>query len=496
MPQFPFGNAFIAATPEIDKAEDQIWQAQQMRRAWQMREAMTQGNQISREFSKIRGADVPLVTGLYQKSKALKQQLLFNPSIQNDPDKFAQVSAASDQALSDVYSAIDKSVAMKQQLQSMDMARRNPKTAALFEDNYGEKRAFAEKTPLDKMDQTPYGDLTNVDNWKTKSQIDFSKLDKNAYGTEKESGYEDVPINGGLQTQRNYFQYGNNPALYRDVLIKQLAVNPRGEKESAAGLAMFSPEQVAEINRQYYAPNPQKWNQATGQPNPINVEPRNPDSEAEQYASLLAKQRFLMATPRPSGRSEIITDKNAVMNKQEGNQLQLQQNRFKQQELMEKYRQGDAVSRIQLRRNYQLQDESGKAQTVNDAFDTEFNSAKAGQQLTLPTQSGGQVSGYPSNTSPIIANQFAAYDDKGHKMLPDKIVISPDGKTYTGVFTTTNKDGKTVVDESKTKQISTEELKPILRKDLEGTPKHYGPPKPPAAPKPTVTVSHEKGVLN
>lgn len=476
----PFGDIFSTDTPQIQHVQDQMWQSQQQRMLWQQREDASMNQIMDREFAKVRSVDVPDVMNSYNQYKNLKKQQLFNPSVQNNPQAYNEIQQQASQALADTFSKIDQSTQVNQMARDLQLTRRTHPD--IFSDDFGTKFKTMMSTAAPKLDQTQNGgeDLSNPDTYRYKGQIDFGKLDKTAYDTEEpRSQPETAPNpNDPLSNTVTTYKYGNNPLQYKSAITMALAKLPTGEREASAALSHFTPEQIDEVNRQYYADNPQKWMRTTGQSSPMNVEPSNPNSAADQYTSLITKLRWLNSNPSVANQRD-VPNRAVVTATKSAEQEKLQSIRNKQQVLMEGYRQNDAVSRIELRRGFQLQDEAGKDQMVDDNFNDEINKAMAQVPQSIPTASGQPLTFYPVQTSPVVEKPFAATDDKGHKMVPDQMGVTPDGKNYVGVYV---KNG--MVDDVNTKSIPIENLKPIYRKDLLGQPRHAVPTNANPNPKP------------
>jgi hypothetical protein len=100
--------------------------------------------------------------------------------------------------------------------------------------------------------------------------------------------------------------------------------------------------------------------------------------------------------------------------------------------------------------------------------------------------------GFDVNPIGVVQKEFTAKDG-AHNVLPDRYILSPDGKSMTGVFLTTNKDGSVVVDDAKTKQKDVDlNLKPVFRNFV-------APKSKVVAPKvevPKVPVTVHKGLFN
>jgi hypothetical protein len=90
--------------------------------------------------------------------------------------------------------------------------------------------------------------------------------------------------------------------------------------------------------------------------------------------------------------------------------------------------------------------------------------------------SGGAITGYTTDPVPARKEELRYKNPKtGHTDDPDTYLITPDAEgnpVYIGVFLDKDANGmKTIVNETKTKQITSDQAAPLVRKELMGVPK-------------------------
>jgi hypothetical protein len=453
----PWGDAYTVQTPEIDQARNMLWEASQRRQAMQFQQMNQMDTLMNREFMRVRGADAPDIYDSYNQYKALRKQMLFDPDMR-DPKKFAEVQQQANQALADTYQKIDDSAQMKQQLAGYGTAFRTKPN--LFSLDAGKMYTEAMGTPTSQLSKSKWGDLGDLNTYRFVDNVDFNKLDKTAQGTPGIRFTEsNVSPTDPLSNINQGYKYGNNPQQYKESFYRQLAALPNGEHAAANAMEHFTPEMIQQINQAYYADNPQKWNRTTGQDKPMHVEPDNPNDAAEQYASLATKIHWLQSEASQE-KPQTVPNRAAIKTNQQNFQDKELTKRLGWQQHMANVRQGQWEDRQNIRNDQSLKDERSKNDFVNQNFSDEYNAAKQGQADNINGQNVYQV-----ETGPTVKTALAKQDATGHKVLPDNVYVTDDGKKYIGVFT--DAKGNVVT----TSEESTDNLKPAYRKYVFGTQK-------------------------
>ena len=353
---------------------------------------------MDREFSRIRSVDVPAFTDAYNQYKNVAKQQLFDPRAQRDQQYYQQLNQQKNEALANVFGIADKSSQFNQMGKDLMIAKRSPHAADIFADNSGEMIQKMMNTPYDQLGNVQLSDgktydLTNPDSYRYQHTIDFNKLQKNAYGTEKEfSTPSEANPNDKLSTITKYYKYGNNRQQFHDNLVNQLAKLPTGEREAASAMQQYevplSDGRTMEdhINDMYYNADKNKWLTTTGQPNPIPVEAQNPNSYADRYSALMAKMDWLHRTSgvgQTPVRVQNNTNKEATRTEINTQQDKMQQARFQQEKIMERIKNNDITGRDDLRRLHVGHDAGTQDYLTNAYFEDEV---KKGTPIEISTK--------------------------------------------------------------------------------------------------------------
>jgi hypothetical protein len=481
----PYGDAIIVQTPKLDQARQQLYAEQQQRRMYQQRDAEQVDQQIGRQFSRIRSVDAPDIIGAYNQYKGLQKQLLFDPKIQNNPQAYNDTQQQANEALGKVFQQADQSAQYNQM--GKDLFTSYITHPDRYADNFVDIMKNFQNTPMGKLQNHPTGDLSNPDTYMYKgSNTDFGKLNKAAIGTPHIVYSAEEPVDANnLQTKITPYSYGNTPAQYYQTMLGSLQQRGAGRDAAANWEHMQSttPGLIDHVNQEYDKITPEIWKQMTGSEKPQIINP-DPTNNADQFAAFQAKAYALNNLPQEgkavfrNNQANIISTKNAQSEK-------MQAARFQQQKLMEGIRQNDRQANIGLHRLYAKQDAQGQQDLVDQHFNDEYDQAKKNPPVSIPTASGKPLVGFETNPVSAIKKEFQVKVGS-HLEDPDKIVVSPDGKTMTGIFLTTAKDGSAIVDDSKTKQKDVNlELKPVFRNFV--APKSKVPVE---QPKPKVPVNN------
>jgi len=459
----PEGNAFIVNLPKFDQARQQLYTEQQQRRAYQQKESDQVDQQLGRQFSRIRSVDAPDIIGAYNQYKQLKKQLLFDPKIQNNPQAYNDIQQQANEALGKTFQQADQSAQYNQMGKDLFTSYRTHPDR--YADNFGDMMKNFQNTPMGKLQNHPTGDLSNPDTYMYKgSNTDFGKINKLAIGTPHVVYSEETPVDEkNLQTKITPYSYANTPAQYYQTMLGSL--QQRGAERDAAAhwehMVSQEPGVIEHVNQEYEKITPDQWRKMTGSEKPQIINP-DPTSSADQFSAYMAKAYALNNLPQ-EGKAVFRNNQANIINVKNAQSEKMQAARFQQQKLMEGVRQNDRQANIGLHRLYAKQDAAGQNALVDEHFNDEYNEAKKTKPVSLPTASGTPLVGFEVNPVGVIQKEFTAKDGI-HNVSPDKFILSPDGKTMTGVFLTQTKDGSAVVDDAKTKQKDVDlNLKPVFR---------------------------------
>lgn len=456
MPQ-AFGDIFDARLPDTEKAGEQLFQQQNLRQLQMRKEGDMLDATMNRELPKLRGADVPEFTNSYQQYKNYKQQLYFNKDIQRDPVKYNQIQAKANEALSNAYKLADDSTAENQRQRMIAQGRKTKPD--LYSDDTGDMLNKASTMTTKELRDHPLG---NSDSYRyAGSDTDWGKIGLTAGGTSKVSYTKSEPVDAnGIQTKETPYTFGNTPAAYYQNLVGAMGTH-KVARDARAMYAQIDPSDMEAVHQRYLQIPDEQWQQMGTQRQDL-PEGNTPEEKFARYKTEL----YALNNAPKAGKTQTVTNKKDEFDMHSAEREKLQKNTFKQQQIMAAVRNNQAIGRINLHRLYAQQDAAGQDALVDSHFDTEFQDASKQQPISIPTESGKPLVGFQVNPIGVVAKEFAGKDEKGiHTAMPDRFILSPDGKTMTGVFVKMGPDGKTgVVDNSRTisKDVNND-LKPVFK---------------------------------
>lgn len=458
----PRGDAFLALTPEIDHARDQLFQQQREREVYGQRQSMELDKEMAKEFAGIKNADAPDVIGAYGKYKDAMKDVYFNPKLQNDPTALNAATQKANQELSSVYGGIEASKQHKQLLHDMLVSySAHPEK---YQDNFGDLYKAALNTPVSKLGNVPVNgknyDLSNPSTFFDDTPpADMNKMVKFAAGTAGNKSYEDTPIGSdGVQVNRTTYKYGASPAEFSDSLVSQFHDKKAG-KYAAQQWSSIDPTEVSDVDEKYNNISPEQWKKMTGSETPQSL-PDYSDNKADNLAIYLAKKRAITATPSMESKPYTVAE----------NKINLQeQNKKTNMAISFNYRQSlqKSGSALALDRQTAFDDivrhkndlsEGEKDQAAVSYVGGLLKEAKSVKAESYSDASGKKVEVHPVDLPTEIKSQLAL--QKGtHKIEPNTTGFSADGSHYIGVFK--NADGTVVTTSQPVNSIT-----PIVRNML------------------------------
>jgi hypothetical protein len=118
---------------------------------------------------------------------------------------------------------------------------------------------------------------------------------------------------------------------------------------------------------------------------------------------------------------------------------------------------------------------AGKPSIVSDKIhqfsENLFNDAKNNPKTQTTSDGKVVTTGFKANLSDANLKLFAQKDPSGHSVTPSEIWFSPDGKTVTPKFNTSEQSatGHTAIDKSREKPMTREEFDNTVGKHMFGT---------------------------
>lgn len=298
----PYGNAFLVETPNIDKFADRIYAEEADRKKQQQKETDDADKLMAKELSGIRSADASDFINKYNEYKGFKKQL-YNQRIAKNPQEYDRLNREANLAMADAMRISQKSAEFKEQLKYLNSLR--AKDPDRYSDDYANMYSTAMNTPVNQIENTKFGDLSNLDSWNnTGSSTDFSKIITNAMGGSKpfllgESNIEDK--DKFTSQKRQYFGY-NDPLTQYNLLIRGLNTSKQRRDFPLKFGSSVTPQQEEDIEANFQAlMNDPEYRKAY--PN-IKDDMQFPQeaytTNIGRAARILAMQNALNATARPT----------------------------------------------------------------------------------------------------------------------------------------------------------------------------------------------------
>jgi len=403
--RMPYGDIYIAQTPEIDRAVQEVARQNLLRQSFALRNSQALDNVFDKEFTKVRGVDTPDIMDSYQKYKQAKQQLLFNKNINSK--SYNDLQQQANEALADTMSKINASAQEKNNELQLLQAYKNPKNAPLLADDFGDKLSARQSTPLSQLTNHPkYGDLTNYDNFLNHDAFDFDKF-ISPYNKPVQR-YESAPVypdqNDKINGLKNKYLFGIAPQQEYSLLLNNN--NPQAHRAAAKSGAMINDDDFAHTVAAYNAITPDEWQKKTGSPIPQQIN-FHTDDPASKFYAYKAMNDFIN-TP-------LQTKTQKFTNTQE-NLGQKLQNSIS----LERQRQTDRIAA----QNNSSSNIEQRQQTAADAGSSYWDYLKANKQPSVNPNLQGY---YTLPLDPKTKYDLAVPDSEGKKVPIDEAIIKPNG---------------------------------------------------------------------
>lgn len=463
-----FGAVFNTATPYLDRITQQLQNQFAARQAYQQKESENTDQLVNKELANVRSADAPEVIDAYTKWKNLKQNLLFNKSLQQNPKAYNQAQMDANMAYADVVGKINKSSQLNQFGKQLYTERNTPGKSNLYADDFGDKASTFWKTPMGQLQNVKLGsdivDLTNPDSYRYKgmNNVNFGDLEKKAAGTPAQRYQKEEKISD-LQSNITPYSFGNSPTQFQQALRGEYSSTPQTYRAASAQWEAI-PQQEKDRVDQLFAQIPsEKWQQM-GVEGPQSISPTNPQDPADQLAAYKAKVYAINNNPT-AGKVYTNVNQQAKMNLQAKNSLN-------RQEIMEAIKQGNREKLVGIKHAYKEADVKEQSSILNDTYDQIVGDAdKSKPHYYLSPDRKTTIKLNPIKISASLQASFAPRDDKGHPIYPSYVGITDDGKYIYPIYHTQGaeeSDNKKEVEASLSRPITSAEFKALLGKTYFG----------------------------
>jgi len=281
----PFGDIYAVQNSAIDRAANVLYQRKQQEDARGYQDYVNTQALLQKEIGNVRSADEEDYINKYQQYKNLRQQMIFDNKIKNNPKLYAQKNREATEAFNDALMFASASKQLKEQ------------DAKLSQDIYTRPNNYLDEAHgvLQKNLSLPLS--KRQDNYETYSyngaNKDIQPLLQKAVGTPTAIFVDEADSKGGLQSQQRKFMVANSPQQMYENIYGSLT--DRSYAKALSQLAsQTTPEDLAAIDNQYdqvMKSLPKSLSNKIGVE--IKINPNNPLSVESAYlAKKLAIDKF------------------------------------------------------------------------------------------------------------------------------------------------------------------------------------------------------------
>lgn len=289
------GNANVMTWGNLDRAANQLYQEQKQREARGYKDYLQGQNALQKEFANVRSADIPEIINKYNNLKKIKQTILFDEKIKNNPVLLAEKQREAQINEADLRQSIKGSQEQKETDKGVviDMFHNSDKydSEKRKEHSVDMNLPLSQRIKLGRLDGTPYlyqgGDSTKL-----------MPLVRQAMGTAKPIPFGDeVVADGGYKIEQKNINRGNNPIQYASTMYKGMQTNKLGQYASAE-LSKMTPQQIATITSKFNNIPDAEFEQKWGVKKEDLVNGVLPDDKTGQYVLLDAMQYAVNNLPQ------------------------------------------------------------------------------------------------------------------------------------------------------------------------------------------------------
>ena len=317
--QGAFGDIYRVETPHIDQATQLLQQQYAARQAFQQKTAANTDEILSKELANVRSVDAPQVFDAYSKWKTLATSMIGNQGLARNPRAYNAAQIETNAAYGEAMALINKSANLNTFGKQLATERNTPGKSNLYADDFGDKASAFWNTPMDRLGQTPMGDLSNLDTYRYKgmNNVNFGDMEKKAAGTPSPKYEKKEQV--GVQTNATPYSFGNTPAQFQTSLRGEYASNPATYRAASAAWESIPQTEKDRVDQLYAQIPGEKWQQM-GLQGPQAISPTNPQDPADNLAAYKAKLYAINTNPAV-GKTYPVVDQQAKMNLQEQERL-------------------------------------------------------------------------------------------------------------------------------------------------------------------------------
>ena len=285
------GAANVLQWQNLDRAAQQI-QAQQRERERQgFNEYLAMQAGLQKELGNVRSADQQDAMQLYQKQKALKQELLFNPKVKRDPLLYNKLKNESDLATSEFYTFTRGSNELGQVFKKLpDSYLGNP---SKYNEGAGEVIRGDISKPMNQLMKEGWNESKYVYDG---SDYNLGTLLQRATGAKQKYRTAERKSEDNLQMLQDVYEGFNNPEQFHSVLLNSFA-DRKAERAASLKYQELSPDNVKAVNSAFDAIPESEWKKwgLSGKPKLFETPY---ESDAKKYADYTAKLYAISNIPK------------------------------------------------------------------------------------------------------------------------------------------------------------------------------------------------------
>lgn len=429
MPQqinFPYGNAFLVATPHIDQLTQQLYAEQKNRELLRQKQAAALDDEFSKNVAGIKDVDVPELTKLYGDWKTANIQSMKNPKGVSPEQQLELL-----RKKAEMYKFINSS---KQDLAESEMiGKEYYKSPDQFDDNTPTYLAVRRKTPTSQLGgyKDANGNPINLQDGNTYkykgTNTDFSKIERDSAGTPRQVYQEESALDGGLQTKITPYMYGNTPTQFYQNYLGSLALRKAG-RDAEALASQIKPEMYESVQKEYNSIPADVWKKmGVDKPQELMISPD--DSKAEKLAKHQAQLYALNNQPKQG--TPVFRDNKAAIDARN----------FDQQKQMAAINDQYARGRLAMQQQYKKDFLAYKgAQTKKEAdsilegyINRSFEEGKESKMPVIGVK-GEWVRGRNITVPKEITDKYTISKGNSDEKIPTKFIMSEDKKYVVPVY--------------------------------------------------------------
>lgn len=291
------GIADVMTWGNLDSTANRMYAEQKQKEQQGLKEYELAQQELSKEFTKVRSADIPELSKKYDNVKRIRQEMLFNPKIKGDAIAYANKQQELNLALQDFRLGTTESAEVKEL--DNQLAKRLSTNRDEFDDEKVPTLFEAFKMPTSQRKEK---NLIGAEPFRYTGMDmkGLASLSKSAMGSVQKVPFgQEVETDGGYNFEQKFIGRTNDPVQYATNMYKGMQTNKYTQGARAA-LSQMSPIQINQIQSAYNAiPDAEfeaKWGRK--KEDLLKAFSANPDDKVGQYVTLDAMQYAVNNMPK------------------------------------------------------------------------------------------------------------------------------------------------------------------------------------------------------